>query len=84
MKTIITISLFLATQLLANYAFSDEDTVNIDMHGGKNEEFTANSGFPKMGSGGLKGLSSFGTKKPNEPIKTEEKDIHKLEDKELK
>ena len=84
MKTIITISLFLTTQLIANYAFSDEETVKIDMHGGKSEQFTANNGFPKMGSGGLKGLSSFGIKKTKEPIKAEEKNIHELQDKEPK
>ncbi|MDB4257391.1 hypothetical protein N9818_00925 [Arcobacteraceae bacterium] len=84
MKTIITLSLFLTTQVIANYAFSDEKTVKIDMHGGKSEKFTTNNGFPKMGSGELKGLSSFGMKKTREPIKAEEKNIHELQDQELK
>ena len=84
MKIIITISLFLITQVIANYAFSDEKTVKIDMHGGKSEKFTINNGFPKMGSGKQSGLSSFGMKKTKESIKAEEKNIHELQDKELK
>lgn len=84
MKIIITISLFLITQVIANYAFSDEKTVKIDMHGGKSEKFTINNGFPKMGSGELEGFSSFGMKKAKEPIRAEEKNIYGLQDKELK
>jgi hypothetical protein len=84
MKTIITISLFLITQVIANYAFNDEKTVKIDMHGGKSEKFTTSSGFPKMGSGKQSGLSSFGMKKTKKPIKAKENNINKLQDKELK
>ena len=84
MKTILTITLFLTTQLLANYAFSNDKTVKIDMHGGNSEKLSNTKGFSDMKSGGLGGLSSFGIKKPKEPIKPEEKDIPKLEDIKLK
>ena len=84
MKKLITITLFLTTQLFANYAFSDEKTVKIDMHGGKSEQFSNTKGFPKMGSAGMKGLNSFTIKKPKEPSKPEEKNIPELEDIELK
>ncbi len=84
MKKLIIITLFLTTQLLANYAFSDEKSVKIDMHGGKSEQFSKTSGFSKMGSGGLKGMSSFNIKKPKEPTKPEEKNIPELEEIELK
>lgn len=80
----ITITLFLTTQLLANYAFSNEKTVKIDMHGGKSEQFSNTSEFSKMGKGGLKGLNSFTIKKPKEPTKPQEKNIPELEDIELK
>ena len=81
MKKLITITLFLTTQLLANYAFSDDKSVQIDMHGGKTEKFSNTNGFSKMGSGGLKGLGSLTVEKP---IKPEEKNIPKLDDIELK
>ena len=84
MKTIITLTLFLTSQLLANYAFSDEKTVKIDMHGGKSETFSNTKGFSNMGSEGLKGLGSFNLKKPKEPTKHEEKNIPELQDIELK
>ena len=84
MKQLITITLFLTTQLFANYAFSDEKSVKIDMHGGKSETFSNTNGFSKMGSNGFKGMSSFNIKKPKEPTKPEEKNIPKLEDIELK
>lgn len=84
MKKLITMALFLTTQLLANYAFSDEKSVKIDMHGGKSESFSNTNGFSKMGAGGLKGMSSFNIKKPKEPTKPEEKNIPELEEIELK
>lgn len=84
MKKLITITLFLTTQLLANYTFSNEKSIKIDMHGGNSEQFSETSGFSKMGTGGLKSLNSFTIKKPKEPTKPEEKNIPELEDIELK
>ena len=45
MKIILLISLFLMTKIFANYAFSDEKTVKIDMHGGKSESYSNTRGF---------------------------------------
>lgn len=84
MKTIITLTLFLTSQLLANYAFSDEKTVKIDMHGGKSETFSNTNGFSKMKADGLRGMGSFDVKKPKVPTKPEEKNIPELEDIKLK
>jgi len=84
MKNILVITLFLTTQLFANYAFSDEKTIKIDMHGGKSEQFSNTKGFSQMGTAGLKGLNSFKIKTPKEPKIPEEKDIPKLQDINLK
>jgi hypothetical protein len=84
MKIILTITILLTIQLLANYAFSDEKTVNIDMHGGKSEMMNNTSGFSKMGTNDFKGLKSFSVKEPIQPNKPEEKTVPSLEDIELK
>lgn len=84
MKISIILFLSLSVQLFANYAFSDEKTVKIDMHGGKSEQFSTTKGFSKMPTSGLKGMNSFIIKKPKEPTKPEEKNIPQLEDIELK
>jgi len=84
MKMLLIVLIFLSTQLFANYAFSDEKTVKIDMHGGNSEQLSTTTGFSKMPTGGLKGMNSFIIKKPKEPTKPEEKNIPQLEDIELK
>ena len=84
MKFITIFTLFLCTQLFANYSFSNEKTVKIDMHGGNSEELTNKSGFSNMRAGGLKGLNSFSIKEPKQPMKPEKSKIPELEDIELK
>jgi len=84
LKHLIIISLFLTTQTFANYAFSDEKSVKIDMHGGKSESFPNTNGFSKMKAGGLKGMGSFNIKEPKGLTKPEEKNIPELQDIELK
>lgn len=84
MKTMIIFTIFLITQTFANYAFSNEKSVKIDMHGGKSETFSNTNGFSKMKAGGLKGMGSFNIKKPKEPSKPEEKNIPELQEIELK
>jgi len=84
MKTIIIFTIFLTTQTFANYAFSNEKSVKIDMHGGKSETFSNTNGFSKMKADGLRGMGSFDVKKPKVPTKPEEKNIPELEDIKLK
>jgi hypothetical protein len=84
MKIITLITLFLSTQLLANYAFSDEKTVKIDMHGGNSDSLMNNNGFSKMKKNGLHDLRSLSIKEPKEPNKPEEKTIPSLKEIELK
>lgn len=84
MKILSIVTLFLSSQLLANYAFSNEKTVKIEMHGVKSGQFSNTSGFSKMRSEGLKEMSPFLINKPKRPMQPEKKDIPELEDIELK
>lgn len=74
MKFLILISLFLTNILFANYSYTNQNSGQIDMHGGKSDNLT----------GGLKSLGSI--KKPLAPIapapliKQEEK-TEKIEEK---
>jgi hypothetical protein len=84
MKLILITTLFLTTQLFANYAFNNDKKVKIDMHGGNSEKLSNTKGFSNMKAGGLGGLSSFGIKKPKEPTKPKEETVPKLKDIKLK
>ena len=84
MKKLIIITLFFTIQLLANYSFSNDKAVKIDMHGGKSDKLSNQGGFSKMNSVGLNGLSPFSIQKPKEPTKIKEKTIPELKDIELK
>ena len=84
MKTFLIITLLFTTQIFANYAFNDEKTVKIDMHGGKSESFSNQKGFSQMEMKSFEGLQGFSIKKPTQPNKPEEKTIPDLKDIELK
>jgi len=82
MKQLITITLFLATHLFANYAFTNEKTVKIDMHGGNSEQYTKQSGFSQMiGKGGLKNMGSMNIKEPTKPTIPKIKEVELINDK---
>lgn len=75
MKKLITITLILTTNLLANYAFSDEKTVKIDMHGGQSQTITNTHGFSKMKLHNGSGLQNISIKKPTNPVSPTVKEI---------
>ena len=82
MKQLLIITLLLTTQLFANYAFSNEKTVKIDMHGGNSEQYTKQSGFSQMiGKGGLKSMGSMNIKEPIKPIVPKIKEVELINDK---
>jgi hypothetical protein len=84
MKIILSITLLFTTLLLANYAFSDDKTVKIDMHGGKSEMMTNKKGFSDKGTKNFKGLQGFSIKNPTEPKKPKKEKVPALEDIQLK
>ncbi|BFU78989.1 hypothetical protein ALC152_22040 [Arcobacter sp. 15-2] len=85
MKQILMITLFFfSAQLFANYAFNNDKTIKIDMHGGKSEQMINTREFSRIGSGGLQKIKPFMLKQPKEPTKPEKKDVPQLEDIKLK
>lgn len=85
MKQILMITLFFfSAQLFANYAFNNDKTIKIDMHGGKSEQMITTREFSRIGSGGLQKIKPFMLKQPKEPTKPEKKDVPQLEDIKLK
>ncbi|MGB5868255.1 MAG: hypothetical protein WBG69_10325 [Arcobacteraceae bacterium] len=75
MKTILLIPFLLCTQLFANYAFTNSNSVKIDMHGKETQSFTTSSGFSKMNLNNKQTLQSFSIKKPTNPIKPTVKNV---------
>jgi len=72
---------FITTQLFSNYAFTNEKTVKIDMHGGNTEQYTKQSGFSKMiGNKGLKGMGSMNIKEPTKPTAPEVTNIPQIQE----
>ena len=68
MKTILYITLFFTTHLFANYAFSNDKTVKIDMHGGKSETLVDKSAFSQMKFQNSTTLQNMTIKKPTNPV----------------
>ena len=67
MKYILTIAIFLSSSLFANYAFTGENTVKIDMHGGKGDSLV--KGQSKFSNKKFNTLSNIGINKPLMPNK---------------
>ena len=63
MKTLIIVTIFLTNFLFANYAYTGQNSGQIDMHGGKGDKLTGGS---TLGSGGLKSLGTIS--KPLAPV----------------
>jgi len=80
MKYIFIAILLMSTQLFANYAINNDNTVKIDMHGGNSEKLTNSNRFSDMKEKGFGGLSSFGIKKPSKPMQPEKKELPTLKD----
>jgi len=81
MRIVILLNICVYTQLFANYAFNNDKTIKIDMHGGKSEQMINTREFSRIGSGGLQKIKPFMLKQPKEP---EKKDVPQLEDIKLK
>lgn len=63
MKKLLIVTIFLTNFLFANYAFTGQNSGQIDMHGGKGEKLKGSS---SLGSGELKSLGNIS--KPLAPI----------------
>jgi len=73
MKRIIIFTLFISTQLLANYAFNTNNK-KIDMHGGKSEKLTDSSNrFLEMKMNSVNGLKDISNKNSLKTINITEK-----------
>jgi len=81
MKKTTMLLMLLSTQLFSNYSFNNDNTVKIDMHGGKNEKLTDNTNkFSEMKINDFKGLQNISIKKPKESNDLNEKQNLELED----
>jgi hypothetical protein len=69
MKTLLLSSIFLTNILFANYAFTGQNSGQIDMHGGKNELLLNNKN--SLSNTNFKGLGDIGINKPSAPIAPE-------------
>jgi len=78
MKKIMIICMLASIQVFANYAFDSENTVKIDMHGGKNEKLTdTTKGFSEMKMDNFKGLQGISIKNTPKDKETKEKEFSK-------
>jgi len=68
MKIILLITFFFSIQIFANYSFSDEKTVKIDMHGGKSESLTNTNEFSSINFKKTQTLRDMTVQKPTKPI----------------
>lgn len=66
MKILLIVTTFLATILLANYNYTNEDSGKIDMHGGKNENL-----INQTNSLSNKNFKEIGIVKPLAPVAPE-------------
>ena len=66
MKILLFCSIFLTNILFANYAFTGQNSGQIDMHGGKSELLLNNNN--SLSNTNFKGLGDIGISKPSAPI----------------
>ena len=67
MKRILFITIVFTSALFANYAYTEENSGKIDMHGGKGEKLLTNKS--KFSNMGMNSLGNIGIKKPTMPTK---------------
>ena len=81
MKIIYLVTFFLISNLFANYAFSDNNTVKIDMHGGKSDMLIQKNSLSNIqGSsfGMMKDLTIKKPKSPEKPMKNNVKNLKEI------
>ena len=63
MKTLLIVTIFLTNTLFANYAYTNQNSGKIDMHGGKGDNLLGNS---SLNNGSFKSLGNIS--KPLSPV----------------
>jgi hypothetical protein len=69
MKILLIVTIFLTNILFANYAYTSQNSGEIDMHGGKSELLINNKN--SLSNSKFNGLGSIGINKPKTPIAPE-------------